>query len=367
VKTAIVHDWLTGMRGGELVLEEILSLVPEPTIFTLFHFPGSVSAKIESTPIVTSFLQKLPLTPSNYRGFLPLFPRAVESFDLDGFDLVVSSSHCVAKGARPRDAPHLCYCHTPVRYAYDQFDLYFRKGETRFFEIKKMLIGRLRRWDIRTAPRVKRFLANSKRVAERIAMAYSRDSAVVPPAVDVDFYTPGSGSRPELEGDFALCVNALAPYKRIDRAIQWSNATGFPLRIVGAGPVEKRLREMSSSSVSFEKGLSREELRERYRRCAFLLQPGEEDFGIASVEAQACGRPVVALSRGGIRDVLVSPDLGSMFDGDGVEQIVHAIDSLRHVGFNPAAARANAERFSRQRFRENFSRELAAMTSRRTS
>ncbi len=361
MKTAVVHDWLTGMRGGELVLEKILDLVPDPTVFTLFHFPGSVSDRIESVPIRTSFLQKLPVSASNYRNFLPLFPRAVESFDLAGFDLVVSSSHCVAKGARPRKAPHLCYCYTPVRYAYDQFDAYFRKGETSFYALKKLAIASLRRWDIRTAPRVDRFLAISTRVAERIEHAYGREATVVYPPVDVGFFTPEAGGAPS--GGYALCVNALVPYKKIDRAIEWSNRTGFPLRIVGSGPEENRLRELASSSVSFEKGLSREDLRERYRQCAFLLQPGEEDFGIASVEAQACGRPVVALDRGGIRDIVTSPDLGSLYEEDSIDGIQRAIDSLHRVGFNAGGARTNAERFSIQRFESEFRRELATMTS----
>jgi glycosyltransferase involved in cell wall biosynthesis len=367
MKTAVVHDWLTGMRGGELVLQEILALVPDPTLFTLFHFPGTVSAKIEAVPIVTSFLQKLPITPASYRNFLPLFPRAAESFDLSAYDLVVSSSHCVAKGVRSGRAPHLCYCHTPVRYAYDQFDSYFQKGRTRLFWLKKFAIGRLRRWDVRTAPRVGRFLANSSRVAERIAAAYGRESRVVPPPVDVEFFSPGdpAGHDPARSSRdaYALCVGALVPYKRFDRAIEWANRTGSALCIVGSGPEENRLREMASSSVSFEKGLTREKLRERYRRCAFFLQPGEEDFGIASVEAQACGRPVVALGRGGIRDILASPDCGVLYTEDSPEQIALAIDSLRLVGFNPLGARRNAERFSRERFQQEFSRELQAMTS----
>jgi glycosyltransferase involved in cell wall biosynthesis len=358
VRTAVVHDWLTGMRGGELVLEQILDLVPDPTLFTLFHFRGSVSPRIERVPIVTSFLQRLPLGPGNYRRFLPLFPSAVESFDLSGFDRVVSSSHCVAKGVRPAGAPHLCYCHTPVRYAYDQFDAYFPRETTRFFAVKKRLIGRLRDWDIRVSPRVTRFLANSTRVAERIRRAYGREARVLHPPVDVDFFTPGppgGGYGQSEAGEFALCVGSLAPYKRFDRAVEWANRTGHPLRIVGKGPEEKRLRAMAGSSVQFESDLPREELRERYRRCAFYLQPGEEDFGIASVEAQACGKPVIAFGRGGIRDVLAAPGTGVLYEESSAGGIARAIDTLRRLGSNGVEARRNAERFSTQRFRSGFS------------
>lgn len=358
MKTAVVHDWLTGMRGGELVLAEILDLVPEPTIFTLFHFRGSVSPRIERVPIVTSWLSRLPITPRNYRNFLPLFPAAVESFDLEGFDLVVSSSHCVARGAIQRGAArHLCYCHTPVRYAYDQFDAYFSPGKTRGFGLKRFFIDRLRRWDQATSGRPDRYLANSTRVAERILSAYGRESGVVFPPVDTDFFTP-SDAAPQ---DYALCVGALVPYKRFDRAIEWSRRSGRPLRVVGGGPEENRLRETAPASVSFEKDLPREELRERYRRCAFFLQPGEEDFGIASVEAQACGRPVVALGRGGASDV-VAPGTGSTFPASAPEAILRAIDSLSGVGFNAERAVANAQRFSTRRFRDDFTRELRALT-----
>ena len=211
MRTAVVHDWLTGMRGGERVLEAILSLVPEPTVFTLFHSPGSVSATIESYPIRPSWLNRIPFSRRHYRNFLPLFPRAVEAFDLSGFDFVVSSSHCVAKGAiAPPGTRHLCYCHTPVRYAYDQFDLYFPRGRTRFYALKRAQIERLRRWDVETSGRPARYLANSSAVAQRIRRHYGRDAEVCPPPVDTDFFQP-SGARRE---NFLLSVGALVPYKR---------------------------------------------------------------------------------------------------------------------------------------------------------
>ncbi|HTO76648.1 MAG TPA: glycosyltransferase, partial [Thermoanaerobaculia bacterium] len=203
MKTAVVHDWLTGMRGGELVLEAMLPLLPDPTIFTLFHVPGSVSPEIERRPIRTSFLDRLPFARAHYRDFLPLFPRAVESFDLSGFDLVVSSSHCVAKGAvAPPGVAHLCYCHTPVRYAYEQFDAYFPKGRTRLYAVKRRLIARLRAWDVRTADRPTRYLANSSAVAERIRRRYGREADVCHPPVDVAFFAPAETA--DARADFLL-------------------------------------------------------------------------------------------------------------------------------------------------------------------
>src|SRR5262244_344494 len=185
MRTAVVHDWLNGMRGGEKVLETILPLLPDPTVFTLFHVPGSVSRGIERYPIRSSYLNELPAADRHYRQYLPLFARAVESFDLSGFDLVVSSSHCVAKGAiAPPGVPHLCYCHTPVRYAYDQFDTYFPAGRTRWRALKSFFVGRLRGWDQRTAGRPSRYLANSTAVAERIHRFYGRQARVCHPPVD---------------------------------------------------------------------------------------------------------------------------------------------------------------------------------------
>ena len=197
----------------------------------------------------------------------------------------------------------------------------------------------------------------NRRVAERIREAYGRDAQVLHPPVDLEFFTPG----PAGDGNYALCVGSLAPYKRFDRAVEWANRTGFPLRIVGRGPEEKNLRARAGSSVQFESDLPREELRERYRRCAFFLQPGEEDFGIASVEAQACGRPVIALGRGGIRDVLAAPGTGVLYEEDSAAGIARAIDTLRGLGSNGEAARRNAERFSIERFRSGFSEAFREM------
>jgi glycosyltransferase involved in cell wall biosynthesis len=351
MRTAVVHDWLNGMRGGEKVLERILDCVPEPTVFTLFHQPGSVSPAIERHPIRVSPLNRLPFTRRKYRHYLPLFPRAVEAFDLSDFDLVVSSSHCVAKGAiAPPGAPHLCYCHTPMRYAYEQFDLYFPPGRTRLRPLKQRAIARLRAWDIATSGRPTRYLANSAAVARRIREYWGREATVCHPPVDVGFFRPGGQARE----DFLLAVGALVPYKRFEAALQAARRLRRPLVLVGSGPEEKRLRALAGASVKIVSDRTPEELRELYRTCALFLQPGEEDFGIAAVEALACGAPVVALARGGVRDVVQSGVHGILYEEESVDALVEAIGRAERTAFDYNALSGCALRFRPARFLQAF-------------
>ena len=344
------------MRGGEKVLEAILSLVPNPTVFTLFHTPGSVSAPIERVPIRASFLNAMPFSRRSYRHYLPLFARAVESFDLSGFDLVVSSSHCVAKGAITRvGAPHLCYCHTPVRYAYEQFDLYFPRETTRLYALKATAIARLRAWDIRTASRPTRYLANSTAVAERIRRHYGREATVCPPPVDVAFFQKAATPAPR--GDYLLAVGALVAYKRYDLAIEAARQLNRRLVLVGRGPEERRLRALApSSSVEILPGVSPEQLRDLYRGCASYLQPGEEDFGIAAVEALACGATVVALGKGGVRDIVRDGVNGVLYEGDTADALALAVRRADRSRFDYTDLRASAMPFQAERFAAAFSK-----------
>jgi glycosyltransferase involved in cell wall biosynthesis len=341
------------------VLEAILPRVPDPTIFTLFHVPGSVSPAIERYPIRASWLNRLPFAKRGYRSYLPLFPSAVESFDLSGFDLVVSSSHCVAKGAIARGgAPHLCYCHTPVRYAYDQLALYVPPDSGWLRGLKVAALARLRDWDRRTASRPSRYLANSSAVAERVRRFYDREAAVVHPPVDVAFFE-GVGERRD---DFLLCVGALVPYKRFDLAVEAARRLRRRLVLVGRGPEEARLRARAGSSVEFLSGMPPEGLRALYRRCAFYLQPGEEDFGISSVEALACGAPVVALARGGALDVVRDGVNGVLYADGGADGLAAAIERAGRGRFDYTALRASALPFRPERFADEFDaavRELA--------
>lgn len=363
-RVALVHDWLTGMRGGEKVLEAIAALYPGAPIHTLFHFPGSVSPALEAHPVVTSFLQRAPGVRRHYRRYLPLFPVAIEDFDLGGFDLVISTSHCVAKGAIPAPgAAHLCYVHTPMRYAWDQEHAYFPGRRGAGARVRGLVLSRLRTWDAATGPRVDRFVANSRFVAERIRRYYGREAAVLAPPVDTEFFTPGDGADGGSGRPYALAVSALAPYKRIDLAVRACREAGIDLVIVGDGPGRRSLRRLAGadadSGVELRGRVTGDELRELYRHASCLVQPGVEDFGIAPVEALACGTPVVALGRGGVLDIVTDGVHGVLSepardDEERVRGLAAAIDKARGIRFNTLKLRQRAEGFSVDRFQQGF-------------
>lgn len=353
MRVALVHDWLTGMRGGEKVLELLCERFPEATLFTLLRVPGSVSPTIERHRIVTSFVQHLPGSTTHYRHYLPLFPAAIERLDLVGFDLVISSSHCAAKGViPPAGARHLCYCHTPMRYAWDQYDAYFAPERLSWLERRLIppIMTRLRRWDVASAARVDRFAANSRHVANRISRYYNRTASVIYPPVDTEFYCPDGSAR----ADYALIVSALAPYKRIGLAIEACNRLRVPLKIVGTGPEAARLRARAGPTIEFLGSRSDQDLRDLYRRAALVLLPGEEDFGIVPLEAQACGTPVVALGRGGATESVIENETGVFFADPAPEAIAEALQRARRQPFDPLVLRAQALNFSRERFRARF-------------
>ena len=353
MNTAIVHDWLTGMRGGEKVLEILCERYPDAEIFTLLHVRGAVSAPIQRHRIHTSPLQHLPGVGHYYRECLPLFPALIEQFDLERFDLVISSSHCVAKGALARpDAVHICYCHTPMRYAWDQFDAYFgpaRVGWAASAALRPVLAA-LARWDRETAGRVRRYLTNSQYVAGRIGRYYNREATVVYPPVDTDFFQPAD-AHAVTSREYALVVSALVPYKRIDLAIAACRIAGVPLRIVGVGPERVRLEQSAAGAdVEFLGRLSNDDVRDAYRGAAVVLLTGEEDFGIVPLEAQACGRPVVALGRGGAVETVVPGETGILVADQTPEAFADAIARAIGRHFDCASIRRHAEQFSRARF-----------------
>src|SRR5271169_5465076 len=282
------------MRGGEKVLLSLARIFPEAPIFTLLHVPGSVSPELERREIRTTFVQHLPGVARRYRNYLPLFPAATATMDLRGFDLVVSSSHCVAKGVDPKGACHICYCHTPMRYIWDRYDDYFGPGRASLpvRAAMQLVAPALRRWDVLSSRRVTRFLANSAYVAGRIERHYGREAEVLHPPVDTSFFTLG----PDRPGSFDLVVSALAPYKKLDLVLDAYRGTSRPVTIVGWGPEEKRLRALAPKEVTFLGKVGDEELRALYQGCRAVLMPGVEDFGIVPLEAMACGRPAVVFA-----------------------------------------------------------------------
>ena len=352
-RVAVVHDWLTGMRGGEVALEAILELLPGARLLTLVHVPGSVTPCIEAHLPRPSFVQHLPLARTRYRQYLPLFPAAVEQFDLDDVDLVISTSHCAAKAVVPTGRTrHLCYCFTPMRYAWDQFDAYF--GPARVGAFRSRLYGlalrRLARWDAATADRVDRYVAISHHVARRISRYYNRTADVIEPPVDTSFYTP-DGSAP---GEYFIVVSALVPYKRVDLAIDACRLAHVRLRVVGAGPEAGRLRRLAGPNVEFMEHCPRNELRDLYRGARAFLLTGEEDFGIAPVEAQACGRPVIALARGGACETVTHGATGLLVAESTGDAFAAAIRSLDDRRFEPEQLRSAASRFARPGFQERM-------------
>ncbi len=359
-----MHDWLTGMRGGERCLEVFSELFPDADLFTLLHVPGSVSPAIERRRITTSFIQRLPGAAERYRSLLPLFPFAIQRFDLRGYDLVLSSSHCVAKGARiPKGALHLSYCFTPMRYVWDRYDDYFGAGAS--FPVRLLMppvAAALRRWDRATAAGVHHFIAISGFVAERIARCYRREAEVIYPPVDCQRFRLS-----EDLGEFYLVVSALTAYKRVDLAVQAANRLGVRLVVAGSGPEEARLRAQAGPTVEFLGWRSDAEVAELYARCRALLFPGVEDFGIAPLEAMASGRPVIAFGRGGVLETVVPWDRGTdpptglfFFEQtvDALSEAVRRFEANAHR-FDPKALRARAEAFDRPLFKERIGASVA--------
>ncbi|UCG57571.1 MAG: glycosyltransferase [Phycisphaerales bacterium] len=370
MRIAFVCDWLTKMRGGERCLEAMCEVYPDADVFALVHTPGSVSRTIESHTIHTTSVQWLSRHSKDFRRYLPLFPHAVKQFDLTGYDLVLSFSHCVAKGAVVRHgAAHICYCHTPMRYAWHMRDVYLAQLHWPRRRLAEYVLDYLKAWDSRTATRVTSFIANSKNTQQRIRQAYGRDSVVIYPPVDCARFAVSS----EDEG-YYLMVSALVPNKRVDLAVAAFRDFGRKLMVVGDGPELDRLRETASDNICFVTGLDDAEVAERMQKCTALLFPGEDDLGIVPLEAQACGKAVIAFAKGGVletaRGLTESPQTslpptGLFFHEQSVPALRRCIMRFEHnrSKISPQACRDNALRFDRpiyqQAMRDYIGRTLA--------
>jgi len=356
-RVALVHDWLTGMRGGEYVLEAIAEMFPSADLFTLVADTDKISDSLKSHPLHTSRLQSIPGAIERYRYFLPLMPKFIEEFDLSGFDLVISSSHCVAKGVKKApNAVHISYVHAPMRYVWDRFDDYFGPGRSRLPVrlAARAVRGRLQAWDRRVSQNnnVDLLIANSRFIAEQIHRAYGRSSHVIHPFVNLSRFHMSHEPR-----EYYVVVGAFAPYKRVDLAVQAFNELKLPLKVVGSGQDERRLRESAGPTVEFLGALPNEELEHVFARAKAMVFPGKEDFGITPLEAMASGVPLIALGEGGILDT-VTAKTGVFFEPQTIEALKEAIlqvEQKKQV-FSPENCRAQAEKFTRENFKKEFSR-----------
>lgn len=357
MRVAIVHYWLLGMRGGEKVLELLSRLLPDADIFTLFYDPERISPAIRAHRITASFLNPLR---RHYRELLPLMPLALENFDLRDYDLIISSESGPAKGVlAPSTAHHVCYCHTPMRYLWDLYPAYLHEWTCRCWKraLIAPLASYLRLWDYASAARVDEFIANSRNVSRRIWKTYRREASVIHPGVPVEsfYWKPAE--------DYYLIVSELVPYKRVDTAVRLFSGSGRRLVIAGDGPEYKRLKQLARPNVELCGRVSGEDLRGLYARCHALILPGEEDFGMTTIEALASGKPVVALGRGGALETVPASDpLGGVLYNEPVEeQLAAAIATLeaRESLIRPAELQAFAARFSEHEFLRKMHEVLA--------
>lgn len=370
MRVAIIHDWLTVYAGAEKVLSQMLLLYPQAEVFTLVDFlPDADRGFLASHKVHTSFIQRLPKARSSYRSYLPLMPLAIEQFDLGAFDLVLSSSHAVAKGVLTGpDQIHVCYCHSPIRYAWDLQGQYLREsGLQRGIKswLARLILSYIRMWDVRTANGVDHFIANSSFIARRIRKVYGRASAVVPPPVDVP-QVPSLSPRK----DYYVTASRLVPYKRIDLIIKAFNAMpDKALVVIGSGPMLAEMKQLAGNNVRVLGYQPQDVLEQHLAEARAFVFAAEEDFGIAPVEAQAYGTPVIAYGKGGILDSVVDGQTGSFFPAQTVEAITAAIDAFekRTSPWDNAQIAQHALEFRPEAFRARLAAQIDAAIATRAA
>lgn len=358
LKVAIVQDWLTEIGGAEKVFSAILSIYPEADVFTLTS-NGKVLSElgVDRSKLKESFISGLPFGRKHYRYYLPLFSRAIESFNFSGYDLIISSSSSVAKGLlKNSEQLHICYCHSPVRYAWDLYHQYINESGLSKFGVKSIFVRhvlhKLRIWDVVSANRVDTFIANSNYIQRRIFNTYRRDSAVIYPPVDVDHFELKKEKQ-----DFYFTASRMVPYKRIDLIVKtFSALKDKRLVVAGVGPDYEKIKRLAGKDVEFLGFVSDDEMKRLMSNAKAFVFAANEDFGIIPLEAQACGTPVIAYGRGGALETVVHGKTGIHFNKQNQESLTDAIQSFEDdFRFDPIVIRQHAERFSRERFLNEFS------------
>jgi len=351
-KVAIVHEWFVNYAGSERVVESFTNIWPDADVFALVDFLNDEQRKIilKGKKAKTSFIQKLPFAKKRHRNYLPLFPKAIEKLDLSGYDVIVSSSHAVAKGFKKKDNQlHITYCHSPMRYIWDQTDQYLKgtKGLT-----AKLFMNYLRKWDLKSASNVDFFIANSHHIAEKIKRIYKREADIIYPPVDINKFEVGN----KKEG-YYLTASRMVPYKKLDLVVEaFNQMPDKKLVVIGSGPEKNNIISAAASNIEIISHQDRESLKSFMQKAKAFVFAAEEDFGIIVVEAMACGTPVIAFNKGGAKESVISGTTGILFDEQSSKSITNAVLQFenRKDSFDSLAIRKHSEKFSRMIFEENI-------------
>lgn len=351
MKIAIIHDWINGWRGGEKCLEMFLDLYPNADVYTLFYQPEKINHRLKNFHIISSVLNKIKLFQNKYRYLLPLYPWAIQKFKLDQYDLILSSSHCVAKSIlKPKKSIHICYCYTPMRYLWGFHDEYFGKYSKISRIMIKCVFLYLKRFDLKTNENVNQFIAISNYIQKRIENIYHKQSEVIYPPVDTVYFNLNLSEK----SDYYLVVSALVPYKKIDMVVDTFNKNKKKLIIVGSGPEYENLRNISYSNIKYLGWVDDERLRSLYQKAKGLIFPTIEDFGIVPLEAQACGTPVIAYAEGGALETVIHMKTGLFFENQDEICLNQAIDKFEKIEWDYNSCRENALKYSKDKFKKNI-------------
>lgn len=356
MKTVLVHDWLVGTGGGENVLEDILEVFPSDVYTLVYDKDAMGQSSICNNPIYTSFIQKFPKSRSNHQIYLPFFSHAIEQFDLSKYDLILSSSHCVAKGVITNNEQlHICYCHTPMRYAWDLYHQYMNESKLNRGikgKIVKAVLHYLRLWDLSSSFRVDHFIANSKYVAKRINKIYRREATVIYPPVDTDYFSYCSKKE-----KYYLTASRLVPYKRIDLIVEaFSSMPDKKLLVIGDGPEMKKIKSKASSNIEILGYVEKDKMKQYFQKAKAFVFAALEDFGIVPVEVQSCGTPVIAYNKGGVKETVIENKTGVFFSSQDVDSIKQAVKNFesKEDKFILEDIRTHAEAFSKKRFKNEY-------------